>query len=185
MQNMVPRELKWPICCNNVIEEILFFDTVYWIWWCFKRRKVAIRQVCMHRRYFRNRKWKECLNNPSPHLAIDETLYPYRSAIGIKQYNPSKPVSTGFSIAAYVMLLCLIRSIHSPMRENHQKQTMKHPNIIFQRQTNMQVPCKWCKSLQFHRWIQHVYWLVFHIGNYSSMGIRKDNNNNWYNAIRS
>ena len=28
---------------------------------------------------------------PFPHLAIDETLYPYRGCIGFKQYNLSKP----------------------------------------------------------------------------------------------
>ena len=35
-----------------------------------------------------NAKWRY----PSPYLAIDETLYPYRGQIGFKQYNPSKPV---------------------------------------------------------------------------------------------
>ena len=47
--------------------------------------------ICMHHRFLRNRKWKECLNeNSSPYLAIDETLYPYSGSIDIKQYNPSK-----------------------------------------------------------------------------------------------
>ena len=32
---------------------------------------------------------------PSPMLSIDETLYPYREAIGFKQYNPSKPAKYG------------------------------------------------------------------------------------------
>ena len=32
---------------------------------------------------------------PSPYLAIDETLYPYRGHIGFKQYNPSKPAKYG------------------------------------------------------------------------------------------
>ena len=32
---------------------------------------------------------------PSPLLAVDETLYPYRGAIGFKQYNPSKPAKYG------------------------------------------------------------------------------------------
>ena len=32
---------------------------------------------------------------PSPQLAIDETLYPYRGCIGFKQYNPSKPAKNG------------------------------------------------------------------------------------------
>lgn len=36
--------------------------------------------------------------HPSPHLAIDETLYPYRGAIGFKQYNPSKPAKYGLLI---------------------------------------------------------------------------------------
>lgn len=33
--------------------------------------------------------------NPSPYLAIDETLYPYRGHISFKQYNPSKPAKYG------------------------------------------------------------------------------------------
>ena len=53
--------------------------------------------------------------SPSPYLAIDETFYPYRGSIGIKQYNPSKPAKYGLSITAYVMLLCLIRTIHCHM----------------------------------------------------------------------
>ena len=32
---------------------------------------------------------------PSPYLAIDETLYPYRGHINFKQYNPSKPAKYG------------------------------------------------------------------------------------------
>ena len=32
---------------------------------------------------------------PSPYLAIDETLYPYRGHISFKQYNPSKPAKYG------------------------------------------------------------------------------------------
>ena len=32
---------------------------------------------------------------PSPLLAIDETLYPYRGAIGFKQYNLNKPANYG------------------------------------------------------------------------------------------
>ena len=35
------------------------------------------------------------LRKPSAHLAIDETLYPYRGRIGFKQYNPSKPAKYG------------------------------------------------------------------------------------------
>ena len=35
------------------------------------------------------------LRKPSVHLAIDETLYPYRGRIGFKQYNPSKPAKYG------------------------------------------------------------------------------------------
>ena len=35
------------------------------------------------------------LRKPSPHLAIDETLYSYRGRIGFKQYNPSKPAKYG------------------------------------------------------------------------------------------
>ena len=61
------------------------------------------------------------MRSPSPYLAIDETMYPYRGSTDIKKYNPSKPVSMGFSIAAYVMLLCLIRTIHSHVPVNHQK----------------------------------------------------------------
>ena len=32
---------------------------------------------------------------PSPYLAIDETLYPYRGHIKLKQYNPNKPAKYG------------------------------------------------------------------------------------------
>ena len=32
---------------------------------------------------------------PSPYLAIDETLYPYREHINFKQYNPSEPAKYG------------------------------------------------------------------------------------------
>ena len=32
---------------------------------------------------------------PTPYLAVDETLYPYRGRIGFKQYNPSKPAKYG------------------------------------------------------------------------------------------
>ena len=33
--------------------------------------------------------------SPSPLLAIEESLYPYHSAIGFKQYNPNKPTKYG------------------------------------------------------------------------------------------
>ena len=33
--------------------------------------------------------------NPSPFLAIDETLYPYRGHVSFKQYNLSKPAKYG------------------------------------------------------------------------------------------
>ena len=32
---------------------------------------------------------------PLPLLAIDETLYPYRGAVGFEQYNPNKPSAYG------------------------------------------------------------------------------------------
>ena len=32
---------------------------------------------------------------PSPHVRVDETLYPYRETIGMKQYKPSKPAKYG------------------------------------------------------------------------------------------
>ena len=35
------------------------------------------------------------MRHPSPLLAIDETLYPYRRHIGFKQYNPNKPAKYG------------------------------------------------------------------------------------------
>ena len=38
-----------------------------------------------------NAKWRY----PSPYLAIDESLYPYRGQIGFKQYNPLKPAKYG------------------------------------------------------------------------------------------
>ena len=122
------------------------------------------------------------MRSSSPYLAIDEILNPYLSYLDINQYNPNKPAKSGFCVTAYVMLLCLTRNVHPHMPENHRKQTMKHPHIIFQGRI-YKVLCKWCKSLQFHRWIQHIYGLVFHIGNYSSMGIRKENSHSWYNGI--
>ena len=84
-----------------------------------------------------------------------------------------------------VMLLYLIRTIRSHMPENHLTQRMKHPNIIFRDRPIYKVPCKRCKSLQFHRGIQHIYRSVFHISNYSSMSFRKENNCSLCNAIRS
>ena len=33
--------------------------------------------------------------NPLPYVSVDETLYPYRGRIGMKQYNPSKPAKYG------------------------------------------------------------------------------------------
>ena len=33
--------------------------------------------------------------NPSPYISVDETLYPYRGRIGMKQYNPSEPAKYG------------------------------------------------------------------------------------------
>ena len=54
------------------------------------------------REFFPFREFFEFVNNtflklrkPSPHLAIDETLYSYRGRIGFKQYNPSKPAKYG------------------------------------------------------------------------------------------
>ena len=35
------------------------------------------------------------LRVPSPYVSVDETLYPYRGKIGMKQYNPSKPAKYG------------------------------------------------------------------------------------------
>ena len=35
------------------------------------------------------------LRRPSHSCDIDETLYPYRGAIGFRQYNPSKPAKFG------------------------------------------------------------------------------------------
>ena len=35
------------------------------------------------------------MRHPSPLLAIDETLYPYRGHIGFRQYNPNKPAKYG------------------------------------------------------------------------------------------
>ena len=33
--------------------------------------------------------------NPLPYMSVDETLYPYRGRIGMKQYNPSEPAKYG------------------------------------------------------------------------------------------
>ena len=56
------------------------------------------------------------MTSPSPNLGLDETLYPYRGSTGMKQYNPNKRASL---FAAYMMLLCLIRTIGSNMQENY------------------------------------------------------------------
>ena len=46
------------------------------------------------------------LRRPSHSCTIDETLYPYRGAIGFKQYNPSKPAKFG------LLWRALCNSIH-------------------------------------------------------------------------
>ena len=55
-----------------------------------------------HDKYAAFREFFEAVNqnngkmrNPSYYLAIDETLYPFRGRIGMKQYNPSKPAKYG------------------------------------------------------------------------------------------
>ena len=55
---------------------------------------------------------------PSAHLAIDETLYPYRGVIGTKQYNQNKPPNTVCYTVAYVILLSNILIFPSHMLEN-------------------------------------------------------------------
>ena len=42
--------------------------------------------------------------NPSPYVSVDETLYPYRGRIGMKQYNPSKPAKYGLLYRVSKML---------------------------------------------------------------------------------
>ena len=37
---------------------------------------------------------KRC-RNPLPYISVDETLYPYRGRIGMKEYNPCKPAKFG------------------------------------------------------------------------------------------
>ena len=40
---------------------------------------------------------RNCMKHviPSEYLSIDETLYPMRTQVGIKQYNPNKPAKYG------------------------------------------------------------------------------------------
>ena len=58
---------------------------------------------------------------PSPFLTVDETLYPYRGHIEIKQYNPSKPAYMDFCIVVYVMQLFRMLTSLTITLENHRK----------------------------------------------------------------
>ena len=94
---MVPWKLKWPTSCKNVIEEILFFDTVYWNWWqSFKRKKCKFDKLACITDFFETVNEKNAsMTSPSPNLGVDETLYPYRGSAGIKQHKPNKPAKNG------------------------------------------------------------------------------------------
>ena len=107
------------------------------------------------------------------YLAIDETLYPYCGSIGIKQYNPSKPATYGFlyrSLCDAVVSYTYYTLPYAGKPSERNNEASKYYISGTYEYTIYQVPCKWCKSLQFHRRIQHIYGSVFHIGNYSSMG---------------
>ena len=59
---------------------------------------------------------------PSDLLSLDETLYPYRGRIGIKQYNPNK-------LAKYDLLYCSISDAERPYTYNTLPYAGK-PNVI-------------------------------------------------------
>ena len=48
------------------------------------------------------------MTSPSPNLALDETLYPYRGSAGIKQYNPNKPARNGLLYLQLIWCCCAL-----------------------------------------------------------------------------
>ena len=46
----------------------------------------------------------ERMRHPSPLLAIDETLYPYRGHIGFEQDNPKTRLSMAYCTKVFAML---------------------------------------------------------------------------------
>ena len=52
------------------------------------------------------------MRGPSTFVSVDETLYPYRRKIGIKQCNPVKPAMYGLLYRSYAMLKFHIRISH-------------------------------------------------------------------------
>ena len=60
----------------------------------FKSDKYACYRVVFESLNKRNAK----LRVPSEYLTIDETLFPYRGRIGLKNYNPSKPARYGLLV---------------------------------------------------------------------------------------
>ena len=66
---------------------------------------------------------------PSPFLAVDKTLYPYRGHEGIKQYNPSKPAKYGLSCHSLCYAVVLYTYFtHSHVRKPSQisEESSKH-----------------------------------------------------------
>ena len=61
-------------------------------WWqqCREDKFATIREFFMKINESNGR-----CRNPLPYVSVDETLYPYRGRIGMKQYNPSKPAKYG------------------------------------------------------------------------------------------
>ena len=53
------------------------------------------RLACIRDIFEETKKQNVSMRYPSPFLAVDETLYPYRGHTGIKKYNPSKPAKYG------------------------------------------------------------------------------------------
>ena len=86
----------------------LFAATMSEKWFTFLCRMISLDDNTTrtnwwkHVKYAAFREFFEAVNqnngkmrNPSYYLAIDETLYPFRGRIGMKQYNPSKPAKYG------------------------------------------------------------------------------------------
>ena len=75
------------------------------------------------------------MRSPSPYLDMDETFYPYRGSVGIKQYNPNK-------VTKYELLYCSLCDTVAPYTyytlPYDQKTIKNKQRSIFQGQANIQ-----------------------------------------------
>ena len=107
--------------------------------------KETRRQRCREDKFAAIRKFFMKMNengrcrNASPYVSVDETLYPYRRRIGMKQYNPSKP-------AKYGLLYRSLCDAKVPYRipPYHMLESLKRlvPTIIMS-PTAMNIPNDW------------------------------------------